>query len=161
MGATDRRTLRVCLDCFRAVLQDARPETAAPVVAFLDALLQDPARRRTRRRVLLTAAWIGRASMAIMPSVMKLRKRPRTQCVWKAARTAAVCIPWAALIDGDDRERAAAIAAFERLGSLGLLNLEHFLATQVCDAPTRSLVHAAVERLVRQFTGGPGSVPEE
>lgn len=59
---TERRLLRVCLDCFRAVLADARPEAAAPVVAFLGELLDDPARRRMRYRVLLTAAWIGRDS---------------------------------------------------------------------------------------------------
>lgn len=143
----DRHLLRVCLDCLRSVLQDSQAEVALEVVRFLGELLRDPAYRRIRRRAVITATWIGRASYLILPELVGTFRRPGSRCVLAPARWAAISVAWAALADGNATERAAAIRAFEQLGSLGMLNLRSFLESDECSAITRPDIEGALGRL--------------
>jgi hypothetical protein len=149
----DRHLLTVCLDCFRLVLADSQDEVAFEVVRFLGELLRDAAYRRIRRRVLITAAWIGRASHLILPALVAVFRKPSSLCVLAPARWAGISVAWDALASANAAERAAAIHAFEQLGSLGLLNLRQFLKSAECDAGTRSEVEGAIARLQVRCTG--------
>ncbi|MCB9858019.1 MAG: hypothetical protein H6818_20230 [Phycisphaerales bacterium] len=143
----DRYLLGVCLDCFRSVLEDSREDEALEVVRFLGELLRNPAYRRIRRGILLTAIWIGRASILILPELIAAYRKPSSLCVLAPARSAVIDVAWSALAEGDAAERAVAIKTFEQVGSLGLWNLRNFLQSAHCDAGVRSEVASAIERL--------------
>lgn len=144
---SDRHLLAVCLDCFRSVLEDSQSKTAYEAVRFLGKLLRDPAYRRIHHRVLRTATWIGRAAHAILPEIESAWNARRKSCVFGAGRAAIVHVAWETLGRGGPSQRAAAIAAFERLRSVGLYNLRRFLHSEDCRAEVRAEVEAAVRRL--------------
>jgi hypothetical protein len=152
--ATDtdgRHLLAVCLDCFRAVLQDSQTEITFEVVRFLGQLLRDPAYRRIRRRVVITATWIGRASSLILPELVDAFRKPSSKCALAPARSAVISVAWTALANGDPTEQAAAIQAFEQLRSLGTLNLRSFLEHNECSAATRLDIEGAIGRLRTRY----------
>jgi hypothetical protein len=150
----DRRLLGVCLDCFRSVLHDSLSDAACEVVQYLGRLLMDPAFRRIRPRILRTLFWIGRASQLVLPQLVATFVKRGPSSLIEPARAAAVSVAWRSLSAGNPAQRASAVAAFEQMKSLGLLNLRHFLKTGDPDPATRLLIESTIERLEKRYGGG-------
>ena len=117
----------ICLDGLRSIVGKSKGVEVQRVVRFLGDLLDDPRLFRMRKRILVTIAWTYAPWAPIFEQMERTKARPRAQSVRRIRRELLVRGAWESLESEDAAIRQRGIELYDRLGPVGLFNLNSFL----------------------------------
>lgn len=144
----DRRLLTVCLDCFQSILVDASNEAARDVAVFIGERIQDPAYRRIRRKLLITAMYTGRAAIVILPLLAEVFRKRGPSSILVPSRAAFLRVAHETLARGSVDEKRLALDSLEGMRpSFALWRLREHVNIDGVDKETRQMIADAIERI--------------